>query len=65
MFLFLIELIFCSFNFNLQDSHLRTGDEHSAWFHQEIRTVDDAVVEMDLFAYRWAEPPRFLRTPGK
>lgn len=52
-------------HFLLQDAHLRAGYDHSAWFHQEVQTINDAVVEMELYAYRWTKPPRFLRTPGK
>ena len=49
----------------LQDAHLRAGEKHSAWFHQHVLTAEDAVVEIELYAYRWSKPPRFLRTPGK
>ena len=53
------------FSFFIQDAHLRAGDQHSAWFHQEISTVNDAQVEMELYAYRWTNPPRFFKTQGQ
>lgn len=62
--IFSFKLIFALY-FLLQDAHIRAGNEYTAWFHQQVPSVNDARVQMELFAFRWSKPPRFLRSPGK
>ncbi|CAA7264554.1 unnamed protein product [Cyclocybe aegerita] len=45
-----------------KNSRIRIGEEHAACFHHEFGQNDSFIVEMELYAYRWEEPPAFFKT---
>jgi len=47
-----------------KNEKIKTGKEYSAWFHRSFTDDDELTVFMDLYAYRWSHPPRFIKDPG-
>lgn len=47
-----------------KNEKIKTGKEYSAWFHRPFTDADELTVSMDLYAYRWSRPPRFIKDPG-
>ncbi|PPQ98960.1 hypothetical protein CVT26_014424 [Gymnopilus dilepis] len=47
-----------------QNYRLRTGSEHSMPFHRNFTEHESLEVEMELYAYRWDNPPKFFKDNG-
>ena len=48
----------------IQNQRLKVGYNHIAWFHLDFAEGADLEIEMELFAYRFQEPPAFFRNIG-
>ena len=48
-----------------QDASIPANKEYSAWFHRALTDDCDKTVSLNLWAYRWADPPKLMRKPGK
>ncbi|KDR73025.1 hypothetical protein GALMADRAFT_142720 [Galerina marginata CBS 339.88] len=45
-----------------KNARLMPGDEYTSWFHFDFHDADSKTVEMELYAYRFADPPQFYKT---